>query len=58
LKTNHALHKNLDKEKKAIAKQWAKRDEQIEQVMQATVGIRCIPVADHDATQMSREVKA
>jgi len=39
LKTNHALHKNLDKEKKAITKQWAKRDEQIERVMQATVGM-------------------
>ncbi|MFY4728968.1 DUF2130 domain-containing protein, partial [Nitrospira sp. BLG_2] len=30
---------DLDKEKKAITKQWAKREEQIERVMQATVGM-------------------
>lgn len=30
---------DLDKEKKAILKQWAKRDEQINRVMQATVGM-------------------
>lgn len=30
---------DLDKEKKVITKQWAKRDEQIERVMQATVGM-------------------
>jgi len=30
---------DLDKEKKAIMKQWAKRDEQINRVMQATVGM-------------------
>lgn len=30
---------DLDKEKRAITKQWAKRDEQIERVMQATVGM-------------------
>jgi hypothetical protein len=29
----------LDKERKAIMKQWAKRDEQIERVMSATVGM-------------------
>jgi hypothetical protein len=28
-----------DKEKKAITKQWAKREEQIERVMQSTVGM-------------------
>jgi hypothetical protein len=30
---------DLDKERKAIMKQWAKRDEQIERVMGATVGM-------------------
>jgi hypothetical protein len=30
---------DLDKEKRFILKQWAKRDEQIERVMQATVGM-------------------
>ena len=30
---------DLDKERKAIIKQWAKRDEQINRVMQATVGM-------------------
>ena len=30
---------DLDKEKKAITKQWAKREKQIERVMQATVGM-------------------
>ncbi|TDJ70582.1 MAG: DUF2130 domain-containing protein [Proteobacteria bacterium] len=30
---------DLDKERKAIMKQWAKRDEQINRVMQATVGM-------------------
>ncbi len=33
------MREDLDKEKKAITKQWAKRDEQIERVMQATVGM-------------------
>jgi hypothetical protein len=33
------MKEDLDKEKKAITKQWAKRDEQIERVMQATVGM-------------------
>lgn len=30
---------DLDKEKRAITKQWAKREEQIERVMGATVGM-------------------
>ncbi len=30
---------DLDRERKAIMKQWAKRDEQIERVMVATVGM-------------------
>ena len=34
-----AYHRVRDKEKKAIAKQWAKRKEQIDRVMQATVGM-------------------
>lgn len=34
-----AMQDDLDKEKKAITKQWAKREEQIERVMQATVGM-------------------
>jgi len=33
------MKEDLDKEKKAITKQWAKRDEQIERVVQATVGM-------------------
>jgi len=34
-----SMQDDLDKEKKAITKQWAKRTEQIERVMQATVGM-------------------
>jgi hypothetical protein len=34
-----AMQEDLDKEKKAITKQWAKREEQIERVMQATAGM-------------------
>jgi hypothetical protein len=34
-----AMKEDLDKEKRSIVKQWAKRDEQIQQVMQATVGM-------------------
>jgi hypothetical protein len=33
------MQEDLDKEKKAITKQWAKREEQIERVMQATAGM-------------------
>jgi len=33
------MQEDLDKEKKAITKQWAKREKQIECVMQATVGM-------------------
>lgn len=33
------MQEDLDKERKAITKQWAKRDAQIERVMQATVGM-------------------
>lgn len=33
------MHEDLNKEKKAILKQWAKREQQIERVMQATVGM-------------------
>ncbi|SDZ14702.1 DUF2130 domain-containing protein [Nitrosomonas sp. Nm33] len=33
------MQEDLDKERKAIMKQWAKREEQIEQVMSATVGM-------------------
>jgi hypothetical protein len=33
------MQEDLDKERKAIMKQWAKREEQIERVMQATVGM-------------------
>lgn len=33
------MKKDLDTEKKVITKQWAKREEQIENVMQATVGM-------------------
>jgi len=32
------MQEDLDKERKAIMKQWAKREEQIARVMQATVG--------------------
>ena len=34
-----SMQEDLDKEKKAITKQWAKREVQIERVMQATVGM-------------------
>jgi hypothetical protein len=34
-----SMQEDLDKEKKAITKQWAKREEQIERVMRATVGM-------------------
>ncbi|GFE56810.1 DUF2130 domain-containing protein [Geobacter sp. AOG1] len=34
-----SMQEDLDKERKAIMKQWAKREEQIERVMQATVGM-------------------
>lgn len=34
-----SMQEDLDKEKKAITKQWAKREEQIHRVMQATVGM-------------------
>jgi hypothetical protein len=34
-----SMQEDLDKEKRAIIKQWAKREEQIERVMQATVGM-------------------
>lgn len=34
-----SVQEDLNKEKKAITKQWAKRDEQINRVMQATVGM-------------------
>jgi len=33
------MKEDLDKERKVITKQWAKRDEQIERVMQPTVGM-------------------
>jgi hypothetical protein len=33
------MQEDLEKEKRAIIKQWAKRDEQIGRVMQATVGM-------------------
>lgn len=33
------MREDLDKEKKVITKQWAKREEQIDRVMQATVGM-------------------
>jgi hypothetical protein len=33
------MQEDLDKEKKAIIKQWAKREEQIERVMQSTAGM-------------------
>jgi hypothetical protein len=34
-----SMHEDLQKEKKAITKQWAKREEQIDRVMQAAVGM-------------------
>jgi hypothetical protein len=34
-----SMQEDLDKEKKAITKQWAKREEQIHRVMQSTVGM-------------------
>jgi hypothetical protein len=34
-----SMQEDLDKERKAIMEQWAKRDEQIERVMSATVGM-------------------
>lgn len=34
-----SMQEDLDKEKKAIIKQWAKREEQIERVMQSTAGM-------------------
>jgi hypothetical protein len=34
-----SMKKDLDAEKKVITRQWAKREEQIERVMQATVGM-------------------
>ncbi len=34
-----SMQEDIDKEKKAITKQWAKREEQIDRVMQATVGM-------------------
>lgn len=34
-----SMKEDLDKEKRAILKQWAKREEQMERVMQATVGM-------------------
>lgn len=34
-----SMQEDLDKEKKAIIKQWAKREEQIDRVMQATAGM-------------------
>ena len=34
-----SMQEDLNAEKKAITKQWAKRESQIERVMQATVGM-------------------
>ncbi len=34
-----SMQEDLDREKKAMTKQWAKREQQIEQVMQATAGL-------------------
>ena len=34
-----SMNEDLDKEKKVITKQWAKREEQIDRVMQSTVGM-------------------
>jgi hypothetical protein len=33
------MQEDLERERKAILKQWAKREEQIDRVMQATVGM-------------------
>lgn len=33
------MQEELDREKKDITKRWAKREEQIDQAMQATVGV-------------------
>jgi hypothetical protein len=33
------MKEDLDREKKTIIRQWAKREEQIDRVMQATVGM-------------------
>jgi hypothetical protein len=33
------MQEDLAREKRALTKQWAKREQQIEQVMQATVGM-------------------
>jgi hypothetical protein len=33
------MQEDLDREKKSIIKQWAKREEQINRVMQATAGM-------------------
>lgn len=33
------MREDLDKERKAIMKQWAKREEQIERVMNSAVGM-------------------
>jgi hypothetical protein len=33
------MQEDLDRERKAITKQWAKREEQIERVMSSTVGM-------------------
>ena len=35
----NTMQEDLDKERKVITKQWAKREEQIDRVMQATVGM-------------------
>ncbi len=34
-----SIQSDLDKEKRVILKQWAKRDEQIQRVMRTTVGM-------------------
>jgi hypothetical protein len=39
VETFSSMQEDLDKERKAIMKQWAKREEQIERVMGATVGM-------------------
>jgi hypothetical protein len=36
------MKEDLDKERKAIMKKWAKREEQIERVMEGTVGCMAI----------------
>lgn len=33
------MKEDLDKERKVITKQWAKREKQIERVMQSTIGM-------------------